>query len=88
MNDRKDLMDRNDIAAAVRLQVGDIMNRPTEFPSSDLLADHGLDSLTSIQLTLALEDEFQVAFADDEISLEHFESIDSIVNLLDKKLQG
>ncbi|MEV6044010.1 MULTISPECIES: acyl carrier protein [Streptomyces] len=81
-------MDRNDIATMVRHQVGDILNRPADFASSDLLADHGLDSLTSIQLTLALEDEFQLAFADDEISLEHFETIDSIVNLLDKKLQA
>ncbi|MFF5858535.1 acyl carrier protein [Streptomyces sp. NPDC012751] len=80
-------MNRSDIARQVRHQVGNILNTPAEFPGTDLLADHGLDSLTSIQLTLVLEDEFQVTFADDEISLEHFETIDSIVNLLDKKLQ-
>ncbi|MEK8174668.1 phosphopantetheine-binding protein [Streptomyces sp. M19] len=80
-------MDRSDIAGKVRQQVGNILNAPAEFPGTDLLADHGLDSLTSIQLTLVLEDEFELTFADDEISLEHFATIDSIVNLLDKKLQ-
>ncbi|MFF5563241.1 acyl carrier protein [Streptomyces sp. NPDC012623] len=70
----------------MRQQVGNALDKPAEFPSADLLADHGLDSLTSIQLTLALEDEFQLTFADDEISLEYFATIDRIVHLLDTKL--
>ncbi|MGW7466954.1 acyl carrier protein [Streptomyces xantholiticus] len=81
-------MDRSDIADKVRQQVGDVLNSPAGFPDTDLLADHGLDSLASIQLTLELEDKFGFAFEDDEISLENFATIGSIVNLLDKKLQG
>ncbi|MYQ65948.1 hypothetical protein GTY92_21205 [Streptomyces sp. SID4950] len=68
--------------------MGSALGKPADFPGGDLLADRGLDSLTSIQLTLSLEDDFDIVFADDEISLEHFATIDTIVQLLETKIDG
>jgi acyl carrier protein len=80
-------LERSEITEKVRKNVGALLNSPTDFPETDLLSAHGLDSLTSVQLTLYLEDEFGVLFEDDELSIENFATLESIVGLLDKKVQ-
>ncbi|GAA0661783.1 hypothetical protein HUF15_30420 [Streptomyces samsunensis] len=80
-------MDRSEITQKVRKHVGALLKSPADFPETDLLSAHGLDSLTSVQLTLYLEDEFGVLFEDDELSIENFATIGSIVGILDKKVE-
>jgi acyl carrier protein len=45
---------------------------------NDVLYDHGLTSLATVDLMLALEDEFEVEFPDDLLKRETFQSVRSL----------
>jgi acyl carrier protein len=79
-------MERSEIAGRVRGQLATLIAVGSDFADTDQLAQHGLDSLSSVQLTLNLEDSFGLFFEDDEISLANFSTVESIVNLLEKRL--
>ncbi|MEW2289178.1 acyl carrier protein [Streptomyces sp. NPDC047841] len=78
-------MDRVQIIEAVRECVTELIGT-TAFSDGDLLADHGLDSLAGVELTLNLEDRFDITFGDDELSFEHFSKVETIVGLIEAKL--
>jgi len=79
-------MDRREVATRVRHELATLITVGPQLADTDQLADHGLDSLTSVQFTLNLEDSFGVAFDDDDINVVNFATVESIVNLLEKKL--
>jgi len=79
-------MDRHEIEQVVRREIERILETAPTMGGGESLAVHGLDSLRSVELTLCLEDAFEIVFDDEEISLENFADIDSIVTLLDVKL--
>lgn len=81
-------MDRVEVIKRVRGELESLLNAPVDFPDTDQVADHGLDSLASVQLTLNLEDTFDVVFDDDEITLENFATIERMVALIEAKLTG
>jgi acyl carrier protein len=81
-------MDRPEITDRVRGELATLINVGPSLANTDQLAEHGLDSLRSVEVTLNLEDAFGLTFGDDEISVENFASIETIVNLLDKRLNG
>lgn len=81
-------MDRSEIDGTVRREVDKVLGGSNDLGGSDPLAIRGLDSLRSVELTVCLEDAFDVMFDDDEILRENFMSIDSIVALLHSKLGG
>ncbi|MGW4790861.1 acyl carrier protein [Nonomuraea sp. NPDC004297] len=81
-------MDVFEVGARISSEVGALLNRPVDFPGTDPLVDHGLDSLGSVQLTLNLEDAFGLVFEDDEISFENFSTIEGITQLIVAKLGG
>ncbi|MFR3315112.1 MAG: phosphopantetheine-binding protein [Waltera sp.] len=45
---------------------------------------YGIDSLSKVQLVISLEEEFGIAFDDDDINQSHFQSVSSIGELLKK----
>ncbi|MCI9541424.1 MAG: hypothetical protein HFG39_10280 [Lachnospiraceae bacterium] len=45
---------------------------------------YGIDSLLKVQLVIALEEEFNVSFQDDDINQNNFETINAIIELLRK----
>jgi acyl carrier protein len=47
-------------------------------PPTDLLADHGLDSMGTVTLLVALEEEFAVTFPDDLLVPETFATAGSL----------
>jgi len=79
-------MDRHLIEQRVRLEVAKVLDVVPEIGGAEPLTLQGLDSLRSVELTLSLEDNFAIVFDDEDISFENFTSIDSIVELLDAKL--
>jgi acyl carrier protein len=79
-------MDRGEIISIVRARVGRLLGGAEQIGDSDLLSHHGLDSLLSVELTLDLEEAFSVAFEDDELTFERFESIGLIADLLAAKV--
>ncbi|MFE7112635.1 acyl carrier protein [Streptomyces sp. NPDC057575] len=79
-------MDGQEITQRVRSIIEAQLNTAIDFDDKDALADHGLDSLSSVEVTLDLEDVFSVTFNDEEMTFERFATIASIVNLLEEKL--
>lgn len=43
-----------------------------------------LDSIQAIKLLVSIEEQFQIQISDEDYSFDHFESIGTIVNLLEK----
>ncbi|MFJ2214241.1 acyl carrier protein [Streptomyces sp. NPDC101062] len=78
-------MEQPEIANAVREVVREIAPNIPEMEENASLNSLGLDSLGSVELTLRLEDRFDVVFEDDELAFENFESVASIVDLLSAK---
>jgi len=56
-------------------------------PMDNLVSDHGLTSLTFISLVVAIEQQFDVTFVDDELLAENFETVQAIADLLKPKLE-
>jgi acyl carrier protein len=54
----------------------------------DPLAEGRLDSLEKEQLLAFLEERFSIRFEDEDLSAEHFESIDAVAALVDAKLEA
>ena len=57
-------------------------------PDEDLLAQGLIDSLGIIKLTAALEKEFGIKVADEDVVPENFQSLASIARFVEKKRQG
>jgi acyl carrier protein len=53
--------------------------------AEDPLAEGRLDSLAKEQLLAFLEERFSIGFEDEELTAEHFESIESVASLVDAK---
>ncbi|MER5431767.1 acyl carrier protein [Streptomyces sp. NPDC002588] len=79
-------MDRDQVAKDVRDQVTAALGPDASFTDTDLLPDHGLDSLRSVELTLTLEDRFGIVFEDEELAFENFVTVSGIVDLVHRKL--
>lgn len=52
----------------------------------DNLVDYGMDSLNIIKVILAIEEEYNIEFEEEELNFENFTSFLSIKNLIEKKL--
>ena len=59
----------------------------TELVNSDLFA-YGMDSITAIQLIIMLESEFDVEFEDEDLMLHTVQTVDTILNTLNKYIQN
>lgn len=45
-----------------------------------------IDSIILLSFIVDIEEKFNITFEDDEISIEYFETIEDVVNLLERKL--
>ena len=68
----------------------DIVGREDDIkPETGLLGNlPELDSMTVVHVIIALEEEFGFTVDDDEISAEVFENVASLVEFVDRKLNG
>lgn len=55
-------------------------------PDDFALAGNVLDSMAVTNLILALEEYFDISFDDEDLSVEHFESVASLTVLVERKL--
>ena len=55
---------------------------------SDLDLMEVLDSIRVLRLCTALEERFGIEIADEEITVENLESVESVANLVDRKRNG
>ncbi|MBU7600088.1 hypothetical protein JGS22_021235 [Streptomyces sp. P38-E01] len=79
-------MNRREIAAIVRARIGELLDDARDIGDRDILSHHGLNSLLSVELTLRIEEEFDIAFEDDELNFENFETLQSITDLVAGKV--
>ncbi|WP_217558995.1 acyl carrier protein [Streptomyces sp. GbtcB6] len=79
-------MTREEVSDIVRTRIGSLLDAPADFAETDSLARHGLDSLSSVELTLLLEDSFSIVFEDDELTFDNFGSVGSIVTMVHSKV--
>jgi acyl carrier protein len=52
-------------------------------PETDLVASGALDSLALVELLVAVEQEFSIMFAPDELEIERFRSLAALAELVD-----
>ncbi|MDF2986919.1 MAG: Phosphopantetheine attachment site [Eubacterium sp.] len=52
------------------------------------LREHGLDSITSIELIVMLEDEFNISVEDEDLLIDNFNTVEKLMLLLDKYLKN
>lgn len=50
----------------------------------DLIDDLGFDSINMLQLILELEEKFEISISDDDLDIDNFKSIKSIIALIEK----
>jgi acyl carrier protein len=63
-------------------------NIGTLAPSDDLIEKGIIDSLGIMKLLMFLENEYSLKISDDELTPENFQSHDTILSLIDRKLAG
>ena len=68
----------------------DLQVDPEEIPDDEVLFGGGLgaSSIAVMEVVVALEEEFDFEVEDDELRLERFESINSIVAYVESRLPG
>lgn len=63
----------------------DLISSVENIKNNENLYNLGLDSLNVVKLVIAIENEFDIEFDDDDIASDNWKSIDAIVNLLKKR---
>jgi len=61
------------------------LNIKVDFGDSDDLTLLGLDSMTTVKLLVAIEEQFQLAFEDEDLFLDNFRTVARIVSLIEKR---
>ena len=77
--------------SAVKQKAQDVVLELLPGVSSEELSDHsdifslGLDSINALSLIMNLQEAFEIQFEANEISLDNFQTLSSIVYLIEKK---
>ncbi|MFI9504910.1 acyl carrier protein [Nocardia sp. NPDC052566] len=79
-------MDGSKVHDLIRAELARVLGPDKRFGDHDLLADHGLDSMRSVELTLNLEDVFAIVFEDEELAFGNFASVSAITELVSAKV--
>ena len=79
-------MDIREVEVGVRECVEHIVGSALVAGFDDTLLDHGLNSMSVVELTLGLEDRFGVVFGDDELRFENFSTVGVATALIHEKL--
>jgi acyl carrier protein len=57
-------------------------------PDTVPIAEHGVDSLGTTNIVVHLENDFEIMIDDSEITRSNLGSVQSLVNFVDKKMNG
>lgn len=83
-------MDKSNINTKVIEILIDISNIDKEeiLRSENLLSDQIIDSVGMIELISCLEKHYSITFSEDDLTIENFEKIQKMVDLIGKKLKN
>ena len=78
----------HNIPNRIRSVISDTINQPTEdlHEESHIINDCGLDSLDTVELSMSLEQEFDVEISD--VEMEDAETFGDLVQLIERLTQG
>ncbi|KAA6470414.1 acyl carrier protein [Bacillus cereus] len=62
----------------------EVMDISGEFTYETQLVDLGLDSLQILELVVNIENEFDIAIADEDLDGDNFQSIKTLINLIER----
>lgn len=68
----------------VREAVVTVMKRNVELNANTKLSDEGLDSITTVRLLVQLEKKLSIQFREEDLTLDNFVTISSIMAMLGK----
>ncbi|EFM09697.1 hypothetical protein PaecuDRAFT_3746 [Paenibacillus curdlanolyticus YK9] len=68
----------------VREAVVTVMKRNVELNENTKLSDEGLDSITTVRLLVQLEKKLSIQFREEDLTLDNFVTISSIMAMLGK----
>ncbi|WP_051775040.1 acyl carrier protein [Paenibacillus tyrfis] len=78
-------MNREEMERKVTAIVAQLLGRPDVEPSAPLLGPQGvLDSVMVVRLIAWLEQAFQVAFDEEDLTIESLSSVDRIVSFIEE----
>ena len=64
-----------------------VERKPADIPgNANLIDDLGLDSVRIVELIVGIEDEFGIVIADEDLSLELFESVTSLATFIRSRI--
>lgn len=75
-------MERSELQTAVAEVVAALLKTDADLDPAAALADHGLTSMQSVSLVMAVEDRFDIAIPDQALTLDNFATVDAIVDLV------
>jgi acyl carrier protein len=74
---------RDETAARLRDILAGTLGSAVSDPDTDLVQSGLLDSLALVELLVAVEQEFSITFAPDELEIERFRSVRTLAELVD-----
>jgi acyl carrier protein len=75
-------MSSSDVTVVRKLIMG-IIDPEREIGIDDYLPDLGLDSVRTVELFIATEDALGIKFPDEALSMDNFQSLSTIIRLID-----
>lgn len=75
----------NEIQAKIKSFLAKFFGNHDLQPDEDIFALGFVNSMFAMQLVLFVEQEFQIIIENDDLELENFRTINSIVNLIERK---
>ncbi|OIK06816.1 hypothetical protein BIV59_21290 [Bacillus sp. MUM 13] len=79
-------METNDkIYILLKELIEESINKEVHLAMKTDLTKEGMNSLTLIEMIVELEDQLSIEILDDDLTLENFSTIESIINLLTEK---
>ncbi|MEH1989368.1 acyl carrier protein [Nostoc sp.] len=75
----------NEIQAKIKKFLAKFFGNHDLQPDEDIFALGFVNSMFAMQLVLFVEQEFQIIIENDDLELENFRTINSIVNLIERK---
>ena len=76
-------MTREETAERLRDILARTLGTSPPDPETDLVASGALDSLALVELLVAVEQEFSITFAPDELQIDRFRSLAALAELVD-----
>jgi acyl carrier protein len=78
------IVNRDDIIKMLPKALNREESEFTQITDGSDLREHGLDSISSIELIVMLEDHYNISVDDDDLLIDNFNTVEKLVKLMEK----